>query len=113
MTEQQIPTSEQLNRAADILERRGWQQGGGWHDLSTHTGPLCIQGAFAVVMGVDSGIGYRCAGMLAVMDYLGLRMGLFSWNDMPGRTAAEVVEVLRACAVIEASRERESVEVSA
>jgi hypothetical protein len=33
-------------------------------------------------------------------------------NDAAGRTASEVIEALRACAVIEESRERQAVEVS-
>ncbi|HJR88945.1 MAG TPA: hypothetical protein VJ782_02165, partial [Aeromicrobium sp.] len=30
---------------------------------------------------------------------------LWNWNDQPGRTASEVVEVLRATAIIEAAKE--------
>jgi hypothetical protein len=32
---------------------------------------------------------------------------LWGWNDRGSRTAAEVIEVLRACAVIEAAREEQ------
>ena len=77
-----IPTSEVLNRAADLIEERGWTQGTqGWK----------VDGAF-----LDTDEPWK-------------------WNDTRGRTASEVIEVLRATAVIEAARETEAAhaEVSA
>lgn len=119
-------TSDVLNKAADLIEERGWTAGSGWTDLQTSNGPVCIQGAVAAAMGYDNGVGRMgCPAGQAVMSYLGLKMGLFSWNDnllwnnssclqgYVGGTeetatafaAEQAIATLRACAVIEAARE--------
>ena len=120
-------TSEVLNRAADLIEERGWQQGfKGWR---AGTGAaLCMEGAIAAAMGIEdptasgdiSSAFEGCPAYTAVMRHLKddsrwslFRDHIFDWNDVYDRKAYEVTEVLRACAVIEASREREAAEVSA
>lgn len=121
MTE--IPTSEVLNRAADLIEDYGWGQGVG---SMIGAGGVCVMGAILhAVQGrfarpdendqdtydvVDA-----CPAGQAMYRYLALPEGseLFDWNDKKVRTQSEVVEAIRACAVIEASREREAAEVSA
>jgi hypothetical protein len=121
-----MKTSEVLNKAADLIEERGWTSGSGWTDLQTSRDPLCIQGAIATAMGYDDGIGRMgCPAGQAVMAYLGIDLGLFSWNDhllyesadvMSGyvggslETAQEyaahkALAVLRAVALIEAAKE--------
>lgn len=120
-------TSEVLNRAADLIEQRGWGQGS-WKRSGND--PLCIEGAIGAAMGdEDSTIPY-CNATVAVRNYLGAAP--FMWNDdlfhnrvmeligsRPEITRAEaevraqaegrakVIEVLRATAVIEAAKESE------
>ena len=114
---QPMPTSEVLNRAADLIEERGWTQGDGWVlRESTPDAPLCLEGGIQAATGL---VGqdrldalWACPAWTAVADYLDT-LNVYGWNDRAGRTASEVVEVLRACAAIEASREREPAEVSA
>lgn len=134
----QLPTSEVLYRAADLIEERGWGQGS-W---SRKPGdPLCIEGAILVASGLDDvadGPVY-CPASLAVRSYLGGKAP-FIWNDAlffdrhlalihetPGswedaisealeqqaraEGQAKVIAVLRAAAVIEAAREKAEVQV--
>jgi hypothetical protein len=54
----------------------------------------------------------RCPAYNAVRDHLQWdrslgKSYLFQWNDEPGRTASEVIEVLRATALIESAREEQ------
>jgi hypothetical protein len=121
MTES-IPTSEVLNRAADLIEERGWAQGTiGWNLPNSG---LCLEGAILAVMGgsgADDQIkAWTCPAYAAVGEYLAhpplSSLGdreLWRWNDTVANGATHVIEVLRACAVIVASRERETAEVSA
>lgn len=130
MTETAMATSEVLNRAADLIEERGWTTGThGWPRSSQDATPLCLEGGILAAIGEDF-ISVRldafwtCPAYLAVQSYLELTPGLLTygddgpveplwkWNDR-GASAKSVIEVLRACAVIEASREREAAEVSA
>lgn len=121
MTQQQN-VSDTLNLAADLIEERGWAHGGGWND--DITSPLCLEGGILAASGISGDEWedelYACPSYVAVMGYLksDTRWGFFKkyaydWNDVPTRTATEVVEVLRATALIESARERESAQVSA
>lgn len=105
--------SEQLNLAADLIERDGWTRGTVGMNV---VGPHCLEGAIkavtdAAVRSGDQGrylyVDDNCPVGEAVRSYLGGRAHggyLFIWNDnQPG--AAEVIEVLRATAVIEQARE--------
>jgi hypothetical protein len=135
-------TSEVLNRAADLIEERGWASGEGWeHEKG---GSLCLEGGILAAIGGSffRGDHYVCPAYVAVREYLSDKSDRspFIWNDnlahdrvlaaiARGETCSRslsevraeanqwaksrVIEVLRACAVIEASRERESAEVSA
>lgn len=124
MAPTQLPTSEVLNLAADHVRGRGWTTGlYGW----ASSGPVCTEGAIFAAMGTShaaiSTHDFRetCPAYLAVMDYLdnavpieptmGERV-LWAWNDeydyirgQYARTEAEVLEVLRAVALVEAARE--------
>lgn len=117
-----MKTSEILNKAADLIEQRGWTQGcSGWDDDGDGT-PLCLEGGIQAALG--SGMELlanlrACPAYIAVSDYLGRDLesdlkfftGVFAWNDALHRTAEEVIEVLRATAVIEAARESAPVKV--
>ena len=120
-----MKTSEILNRAADLIEEHGWGQGGAtWKDVGAG---LCLEGGIVAAMGVDMSRrmappeGFeKCSAYRAVWDFLQdddrwgfFRNHLYNWNDERTRTAEEVIEVLRAAAVIEASREAELAKVSA
>ena len=117
-------TSEVLNRAADLIEERGWATGNCGMDASPGAA-LCLEGALGAAMGVavvDGLSAYpiydyteiEVAPVYQILqDYLAWMSDLYMWNDRRDRTQAEVVEALRACAVIEAAREHEAVEVSA
>jgi hypothetical protein len=123
-----VATSEVLNRAADLIEERGWAHGRGWTDGGTGE-PLCVEGAIGAALGVGEEFTkvWGCPAAHAVKDYLGIELPLFLWNDKlridfwgaGGMAEAEVlakrhvVEVLRAAAVIEAAREQKMAEVSA
>lgn len=110
-----LPTSEVLNRAADLIEERGWVQGVDGM-IADGCSPLCLEGGIAAAIGADMHAGAgpyppkyfyddveECPAWAAVTSYLSLRP--YVWNDNEGRTAAEVVEVLRAVALIEAAKE--------
>lgn len=114
-----MKTSEILNKAADLIEQRGWGKGPG-----TWSGDrLCLEGGLMAAMGVSANHTpdfHFCPAHRAVSDYLGRdlhedaerHLGVWSWNDEPARTANEVIEVLRAAAVIEAAKETEAARVS-
>jgi hypothetical protein len=112
-------TAETLNRAADLIEQRGWKSGGGWQyaDQIYDDMPLCLEG------GIQAATGHRftsihctpgtdeieslqaCPAYRAVQTYLEVHYEhIYNWNDTKGRTASEVIEVLRAAAVIEQAK---------
>ena len=104
-------TSEVLNRTADLIEEQGWGKGGGWYgeeDFGGRTdGRLCLEGGIMAAMGIEMTNMDRmvaCPAYKSVKTYLDGATP-FIWNDEHGRTASEVIEVLRAAAVIEAARE--------
>jgi hypothetical protein len=101
--------SENLNAAADHIAVFGHHKGNalaeGYH---SSVAPACIVGAVTVV-NLASGTVQRDA-LNALNMYLGC--GIISWNDAPERTAGEVVEALRACAIIEAAKESADVRES-
>ena len=121
-----LTVSETLYRAADLIEERGWTRGG--EDNPHPWGPdgseaVCLEGALAAATGLMStwdtplSAFYKCPAHNAVCAYLERNPSpqsspivdaLWQWNDDPGRTASEVIEVLRACAVIEAAKEQET-----
>lgn len=132
-----MSVSETLNRAADLIEERGWTQGpGGWYALNRY--PLCIEGAIYAVLveegsepptygATKSEAVNLCPAGQALREYL--RLGpmkrishadgthslvgvrLYSWNDARAEDARQVIEALRATAVIEAAKEKEAVPV--
>lgn len=106
-----IPTSEVLNLAADLIEERGWVHGtNGWPGFGEGSG-LCLEGGIMAALGLDfAGLTslWNCPAYEAVERYTGEPRArgngrLFRVNDRS--TASQVIEVLRATAVIEAARE--------
>lgn len=109
-------TSEILNKAADLIEERGWGQGS--ETWNNHNGAgLCLEGGILAATGMKLTDDFEaCPAYRAVWAHLenddrwgAYRGSLYNWNDAPGRTAEEVIEVLRATALIEAAKEDQSV----
>ena len=115
-----MQTSEVLNKAADLIEERGWVRGpSGW--ISGGTGRLCLEGAILGALRVDAVADrtplWTCPAYTAVSTYLGRDVSpreadpnlptemLWDWNDNVAKSAPHVVEVLRAAALIEAAHE--------
>jgi hypothetical protein len=116
-------TSEVLNRAADLIQSRGWTQEakGGWFPEPNADTPVCAEGAIRLAV-AEAGMWATAKTSIchALSDYLGDlypecfnpisgRVIVFNWNDRKGRTAEQVLEAMRAAALIESARERESV----
>ena len=111
-------TADVLNRAADLIEERGWVRG----NWGTHAAaPLCLEGGILAALGqrfasVDLQDLWECPSYRAVADYLALpytrepgenlatEEALWAWNDENTRTASEVIETLRAAAAIEQAK---------
>jgi hypothetical protein len=111
----EMKTSEVLDLAADMIEKRGWVQGTeGWGGVSA---PLCLEGGILAALGHPAFVGithkemWACPAYRAVQDYLEYDRELWWWNDTYGRTKEEVIEVLRAAAAVERTKE-ESLEGS-
>lgn len=119
--------SETLNLAADVLQTRGWTSIDGEWDESPwgggdNTGPVCIEGAIGAALGIDMrGSDSRvvvCPAYAAMHEYVRDRVlevfpqygdthfPLFTYNDSVAESGEEVIEALRACAVIEEAKER-------
>lgn len=115
----ETPTSVVLNKAADLIEEKGWTAGpGGWYDSDG----LCLEGGIIAALGIttvdwdkDGELLWSCPAYNAVADYLGYDMTrrvddtgpeqpLWKFNDDQD-SAGPVIEVLRAAALIEAAKE--------
>lgn len=105
-------TSEVLDKAADEIQRRGWVQGGYDDALG-----LCLESALSLAHDGTVGaaaweVANTCPAGLAVRSYLQLGAewrhscsdSLWNWNDCRD-TSSEVIEVLRAAAMVERTRE--------
>ena len=102
-----MQTSEVLNKAADLIERKGW-----WHSGIPNNDGHCASNAILHVEDLSTSDLSAHEALWTHLDGTS-PTDIFAWNDAPERTAAEVIEVLRACAVIEAAKENAAVEVSA
>lgn len=115
-------TSETLMAAARAIEERGWAQGvtdenpDPW---GINGGPVCIEGAIMAATGERWHARVNeCPAYDAVAQFLGEPRSyysngvdpffarLYAWNDTPGRTKAEVIEVLKAAAIAELCKEK-------
>lgn len=80
-----------LDKAADVIVERGWCQ----REYEGEDGRVCVVGAMGQV---SHGKPWNDA-YTALSTYLGTRHTALSyWNDVPGRTAGEVITALRSCA---------------
>jgi hypothetical protein len=86
--------ADKLRAAADLLAADGWIQG----KLEDDQGRHCMTGALNAVTGDDQDVYF--AVFRVVRDYLG-GLRLTWWNDEAGRTAEQVVAVLRETAAEE------------
>ena len=111
--------SEQLHAAADLIQTYGWGVGGETWDPAAGEG-ICLEGAIAAAGGVRLTGGApldvdlrECPLYRAVDTYLqddeqweeSARYRLYRWNDSVATSGEQVIEVLRACALIEEARE--------
>lgn len=102
----ELRTSEVLNLAADYIELNGWKQGGGWWPESGE--PACAEGGIDRVCSDrmpkdDEWLTRKRLAVAALSEYVG-QYGWY-WNDTPGLRQSDVIETLRAVAVVEAARE--------
>jgi hypothetical protein len=119
-----LKTSEILNTAADLIEKNGWVGPGHSEDSNWGLGgenlSMCLEGGILAATGFDMTKTeseaiesdeferlIACPAYVAVQNYLNLDYEIWQWNDTEGRTMEEVIEVLRATAVIEQAREVE------
>lgn len=91
---------EILNKAADLLETNGWCHGY-YKDMD---GNLCAAGA---TYEADHSGSVDADHVL--LEYVSTQRDIpwpsvEAWNDTPGRTPEEVIEAMRAAAVIEQAR---------
>lgn len=117
----ELKTSEVLDLAADKIEVVGWGTGVNTWENRDGAG-LCLEGGIIAALGrsftpgtenfIDTPELWACPAYVAMASYLETRAELWRWNDAQGRTAEEVVEVLRAAAAVERAKE-ESLERSA
>lgn len=93
-------TSAILNKAADLIEERGWvgTNGEGWE---VDGAPLCIEGAISAAMGAP--LSQVKPPNAKWNDALRYNFG--TGDFIPARTAEQVIATLRAAALIEATKE--------
>lgn len=109
-------TADVLDRAADVIAEHGLCQGAWWTGWVAWTPgtACCTGGAIAVATGCttirDAFAAWRAPhpAFVAFAEHLGYKHRqhrLIEWNDAPERTAALVVQELRACAANLRTRE--------
>lgn len=102
--------NELLNKAADLIEERGWNQG----DYRSPVGALCAIGAIITANDEARGIhpetiefNLWSTPVREAVETLAKQLDqeplvppyVMNWNDTPGRTATEVVSMLRKAAL--------------
>ncbi|MEU2456451.1 hypothetical protein ABZ604_02445 [Streptomyces sp. NPDC012473] len=99
-----VTVTEHLELTALVIERYGWTQ----NKHRTRSGRVCILGAQAVLfrLGIGDETTVDRAGqrLQAVLRSRGCTLAYHRWNDMPDRTAGEVIALVRAAARTEAAR---------
>ncbi|MFE5239918.1 MULTISPECIES: DUF6197 family protein [unclassified Streptomyces] len=99
-----VTVTEHLELTALVIERYGWTQ----NKHRTRSGRVCILGAQAVLfrLGIGDETTVDRAGqrLQAVLRDRGCTLAYHRWNDMPDRTASEVIALVRAAARTEAAR---------
>jgi hypothetical protein len=87
-------TADVLRHAALLIEERGWCQG----DAVDAHGHLCAVGALSLAMYGDPECMIPSEISNALRRSFDSRYSVPIWNDVEGRTAAEVIAALRAAA---------------
>ncbi|MEV5860984.1 hypothetical protein AB0L83_14905 [Streptomyces sp. NPDC052071] len=99
-----VTVAEHLELTALVIERYGWTQG----KHRTRSGRACILGAQAVLfrlsIGDESTVDRAGQRLQAVLRNRGCTLAYHRWNDMPDRTAAEVIALVRTAARTETTR---------
>ncbi|MFE0001892.1 DUF6197 family protein [[Kitasatospora] papulosa] len=99
-----VTVAEHLELTALVVERYGWTQG----KHRTRSGRACILGAQAVLfrlgIGDQSTVDRAGQYLQAVLRNRGCTLAYHRWNDMPDRTAAEVIALVRTAARTETTR---------
>ncbi|MFC8018887.1 DUF6197 family protein [[Kitasatospora] papulosa] len=99
-----VAVTEHLELTALVIERYGWTQS----KHRTRTGRACILGAQAVLfrlsIGDESTVDRAGQRLQAVLHDRGCTLAFHRWNDMPDRTAAEVIALVRTAARTETTR---------
>ena len=102
-----MDVAETLDAAADYIEKNGWCQ-----HMFVAGERTCVLGAIVrtrdLPIAAPERLGTGTAIAIApVTDALRRAVGdgVWEWNDAPGRTAAEVIAMLRAAACTERARE--------
>lgn len=99
-----VTVTEHLELTALVIERYGWTQG----KHRTRSGRACILGAQAVIfrlgIGDQSTVDRAGQRLHAVLRNRGCTLAYHRWNDMPDRTAAEVIALVRTAARTETTR---------
>jgi hypothetical protein len=98
-----LSVAEVLDRAADLLEARGWGQ----HEWEGLGGCLCSEGAIARAAGdvpfveADATPAYEfLVAHLIERGDVSSRFGLVTWNDHPLRTGTQVILAFREAAAL-------------
>lgn len=114
-----IPDPKIYRDAADVLRTNGWHQGSYYASgsgLPPEHCQVCLLGALRVATtGQPEGYSSKIYATVAWLEGFlntgvprSLHMFLDSWNDDPGRTVADVIDLLtRAAAAAEAARAAE------
>jgi hypothetical protein len=89
--EYDMNTSDILNKAADLIEKRGWATGNyGRANLERDDRPVCLEGAIAAALGhrawttaaYEATDPSGCLAARAVSEYVGHKFDrLWEWND--------------------------------
>ena len=89
-----ITTRQIREKAAELIEERGWAQ----ETLWTEDGRLCLLGAILMAGKLLGDADLRCASSYSVVSELCNELGvvgLGAWNDAPKRKVEEVLAALR------------------
>lgn len=115
----ELTNAQVLRKAQDVLRERGWHGGRGVGNWEGPDGCLCVGAAISVALGGDPvatrEVGkvrwQRFCDLFALLrpytgDHRSLSLGLYAFNDSPGRTLEQVLDLLERAAIAEEGKER-------
>lgn len=95
-----------FDAAADHIDAFGHHKGSGFADANNpRTSPSCIIGALGMVGTHDLSLPERVAMYALLGEYVSPHRGITEFNDDPETTPEQVIETLRAVAIIAAASE--------